>query len=96
MRFRNASAIRTKCAPRVISINRSCFIILRGVKGSFIVPLSSSLCLELGVSEQPLEFVPLSVDQVHEVNEIIAHCADRRILGSNFDDLDQAFLRAPQ
>lgn len=67
-----------------------------GVKGSFIVPLSSSLCLELGVSEQPLEFVPLSVGQVHEVNEIIAHCADRRILGSNFDDLDQAFLRAPQ
>lgn len=63
-----------------------------GVRGTFIVPLSSSLCLELGVCEQPLEFVPLSVDEVHEVNEIIAHCADKRILASNFEDLDLALL----
>lgn len=61
-----------------------------GVSGSYLVPLSSRLCLEIGACEQPLEFVDLSIDQVREINGIIAFCADKKIFGSNFEELDLA------
>ncbi|UXL41060.1 DUF4238 domain-containing protein (plasmid) [Pseudomonas fragi] len=61
-----------------------------GVRGSYLIPLSSRLCLEIGACEQPLEFVPLSLDQVREINGIVAYCADKKIFGSHFEELDLA------
>ncbi|TCP74089.1 uncharacterized protein DUF4238 [Pseudomonas putida] len=60
------------------------------IRGTYIIPLSSRCLLELGEVGGGLSFETVSVEQAEFFNGIIAHCADERIFGSSFAQLEAA------
>lgn len=63
-------------------------------KRYFMVPLSSKLALRISGSHQGVSFTNLSKDGVAEINEAVAYCADRWLLGESEENLKAAHQRA--
>lgn len=63
-------------------------------KKYFMVPLSSKLALRISKGGQADKFSNLNKAQVREVNEAIAYCAERWLLGSAEELLEDARSRA--
>lgn len=66
----------------------------REKKRYFMVPLSSKLALRISDSQQEITFTNMSEDGVAEINEAIAYCADRWLLGESEENLIAAHQRA--
>lgn len=68
----------------------------RESKKYFMVPLSSELALRISAAGQMDRFSVLDKVAVDEVNEAIAYCADRWLLGSAEENLKSAHIRAAE
>lgn len=66
----------------------------RETKRYFMVPLSSKLALRISGSHQGVNFTNLSMEEVAEINEAVAYCADRWLLGESEESLKAAHQKA--